>query len=305
MKRVATDPATRARALQIAAERGAAQASRETGVPAGTIRAWRARSEDPAQRSAQDSRAQGDRQKQGADRMWKVAEASTRKALEAIERGDTLAAQRLMVTAGISADKTGQLEEASARTAERQVRLAGNQGQLMALIDRMFFEAVGIPWSMPVRRLLASLYRQAEEIDRDGAVAVSPDLAEAAAQDVREHFARLLRAEFERDRMERLALPAPSQPVDDVVPAEPIGAEAEVVDAEPVGDELPSGWLRMNHGDPVLARAAYESYKAGREAVEAQRAEKGREWRADPGGGMGASVSELFRSPTGGPGGGV
>lgn len=39
----ATDPQRKAAALDVAAQRGVAAASRETGIPASTIRSWRSR----------------------------------------------------------------------------------------------------------------------------------------------------------------------------------------------------------------------------------------------------------------------
>ena len=158
MKRVATDPATRAAALQLAEEVGPAEAARRTGVNAATIRSWRTRVVAPAERSAEVSAAEGGRQAKGADKAWEVAEAAMKAALAAIGRGDTLAAQRLMISAGVSVDKSGQLEEASARAAERHVRLSDAQGQvIVAAMRASFFEAVGVR----VRRSAGAVIREA------------------------------------------------------------------------------------------------------------------------------------------------
>ena len=293
MKRSVASAATKQRALAREAEVGAAQAARELGLSPATVRGWKLRSDKPAPRTAEQSEAQGDRQQRGADRTWEVAEAALRKALAAIEKGDTLAAQRLMVSAGIAADKTGQLEEASARAAERHVRLQSSQAEVIVEVIRAFAEALGIPLGESARRVLGDLLRQA----RGGGVLVaSPVDAEAAAADVREAFGR-----------RELSAPA-GEPtidaqltVDEVIEATP-ECESEPVDAEVV-EELPPGWVALHQNDEALARRAYEQLKQTKlEQEERRDAAQDSGWRVGAGTGTGGHLTEVFREPTGGPG---
>ena len=291
MKRSVASSATKQRALAREAEVGAAQAARELGLLAATVRGWKLRADKPAPRTAKQYETQGDRQQRGADRTWEVAEAALRKALVAIESGDTLAAQRLMVSAGIAADKTGQLEEASARAAERHVRLQASQGDVIVNVFRAVFTALGIPMTSAAGKAIGEALRGAKA---GGVIVVSPEVAEAAAADVREALGRP-------------ELPARDDgpvidgqlTVDDVIATEP---ELEPADAEVVEAPLPDAWLELSHGDPVAARRAFDRFKAEERDLERRERDRPDAWRTGLGDGGGNSITELYQEARGGPG---
>ena len=297
MKRVATDPATKARALQLAGEVGAAQAARELGVPAATVRGWRMRAEKPAARTAKQSETQGQRHHVAADRHQEVGEAALRAALAAIEAGDSLKAQRLMISAGIAADKSSQHEEHAARADERHVRLQSAQGQVMVELDRMALGAFGIRVTEAVRAVYGELFRHASAGEP---LVVSPALAEAARRDVWEQVTREMAAS--------LPLAAGEEVVDGQLTVEEVIAatpepEPVPVDAEVVEDPLPDGWLALNGGNATLARLQYERFKQDERDREQRRHDAPDGWRTGLGSGRGGALYELHQEPRGGPGG--
>jgi len=295
VKRVATDSATRAEALRRAEETSAAQAGRELGIPASTVRAWKMRAEKPAARSAEESETQGQRHHVAADRHQEVGEAALRAALAAIEAGDSLKAQRLMISAGIAADKSSQHEEHAARADERHVRLQTAQGQVIVELERMALDAFGIRVTEAVRAVFGELFRHASAGEP---LVVSPALAEAARRDVWEQVTR---------GMAR-ALPPPTGEevvdgqltVEDVIAATP-EPEPEPADAEVVED-LPPGWLDVNGGNEPLARAQFEKWKAEKLEREERQHDAPDGWRTGVGSGRGGALYELHQEPRGGPG---
>jgi hypothetical protein len=229
---VATDPQRRAEALQIAAEHGAAEASRRTGVPAGTIRSWRARSGEAGPPAGTDPETWTERKARGAERSWEVAERATRKALQCLNDGDTLGAQRAMVTAGIAADKTGTLEEAAAHMHEREVRITHAQAShVLELLQRVFGDlglaSVATPGA-PVAKLVAHYLRQGDV----GKIEGSPSIAEMARDAVRRVFEpEIRRAIVAEQAAERLRAVEAYEPPPLALPA---AGETEVRELEPL-----------------------------------------------------------------------
>ena len=231
MKRNASDPAVKTEALQLAEQVGAAEASRRTGVPASTIRMWRTRAKTSG--TASDIRPTavpvGERPidpGRGARGTWRVAERATRAALEAIDRGDPLAAQRLMVTAGIAADKTGQLEEAAGRAEERQIRLSHAQAETIAAVLLLALDGLGLPAGEATKRFIGSLLRQA--VSAEGLVA-HPALAEPARAELLARLRQQVRREMktEQSTVEPPVLSAPDpEPVLEAEPPSEPGARA-------------------------------------------------------------------------------
>jgi hypothetical protein len=217
VQRTATDPATRARALQLAAEVGAAQASRETGVPASTIRAWRARDAD--QRAVNTTATvpvtavtspddQLERVKRIADKAAMAAESAIDQLQETI--GSARSPQSLAIATGVLLDKAAQLQDGIRAIEEQQIRITEEQGHLIAELQRLLFEAIDVPYGLErgrgrhVRVLLADMLRQATT-SGDRLVFVSqPDLAEAARDEVRDVFAKRLRPGIEREIRQQL-----------------------------------------------------------------------------------------------------
>ena len=284
--------------MQLAGEVGAAQAARELGVPAATVRGWRMRAEKPAARTAKQSETQGQRHHVAADRHQEVGEAALRAALAAIEAGDSLKAQRLMISAGIAADKSSQHEEHAARADERHVRLQSAQGQVMVELDRMALGAFGIRVTEAVRAVYGELFRHASAGEP---LVVSPALAEAARRDVWEQVT---------SGMARALPPAPGEEVvDGQVSDVDVGRdqrpEPEPADAEVVEEPLPDGWLEVHHGNETLAREQFAKYTAAQREREQRQHESPDSWLVGRGLGRGNQIAELHQEPRGGPGGGV
>lgn len=106
------DDDVKLRALRIAERLGAAQAEVETGVPAGTIRAWRSRG-----KVAWVAPKDGDKVREGLETPTdertpaQVAREALREVQRLLNRGEHLAAQRASVTYGVLVDKACKLEE--------------------------------------------------------------------------------------------------------------------------------------------------------------------------------------------------
>src|SRR5207248_482399 len=123
-----------------------------------------------------------------------------------LDKGDTLGAQRAMITAGIAADKTGQLSEAAERAEERAARL--NEGQALKIAELLtaWCKALGIPLTASVSAVGRELLERA---GREDVLVVSPVLAEPAAAEIRERMRTQLREEIEAHlRAEPHGLPA-------------------------------------------------------------------------------------------------
>jgi transposase-like protein len=73
VKQTATDPETKQRALRRAAEVGSAQAARELGVPASSIRVWRVRAGQSGPPAGVDPQSWADRKEQAAHTTHQAA----------------------------------------------------------------------------------------------------------------------------------------------------------------------------------------------------------------------------------------
>jgi hypothetical protein len=291
---VATDPQRKAEALQRAAQVGVAQAAREFGIPAGTIRAWRHRSGEagpPARVDVQDWAA---RKQQGAEDAWQAAQAALAKVTELLEAGKTGDAQRAALTMAITLDKSAMLEAGAQAAHDRDIRLRQENAALVAAVFELLLEAIGLRKSQAAKRCCADLLRQAS---RGEPMVVSPVDAEAVQAELRRRIGAELREEIEREFRDRVepdwreqrGLPAPdaereAEPVEPMAgprtivrtvsePVEDEIAEAEVVEDEP----LPAGWLNMYH-DETRARRAWEQAKA----EDRRREQREREKAAEP-----------------------
>jgi transposase-like protein len=197
--------AQRERALRLLDDgRTAVEVAAALGVPASTVRSWRRRAGKSAPPAGADPTSWAEQKEQGAREAWDAAQHALRQVRAELRAGDPRKAQAAALSFAILTDKSGVLETAAAHADERQVRLAEGHGQLVAAVLETFMSAVGLPAARggATGRLLADLLR------RSGAgepIAASPDLAEAAAREVREHF----RPPAAAVAPERRALPAP------------------------------------------------------------------------------------------------
>lgn len=181
MKQRAWTDAERERALQLASEVGAAEASRRTGVPAGTLRAWRSRSGEAGPPGGVDPEDWAERKRQGADDWWQTATDAVRKVRELVRSGDERRAKDLALTAAIAVEKAGMLETAAAQADERQAALTERQAETAVAALTAALADLGIPFrpGSPVAKVLALHLHS-----HDGESLSKADV-EAARRDVR------------------------------------------------------------------------------------------------------------------------
>ena len=266
-RNVAADPQRKAEALQLAAEHGPAEASRRTGVPAGTIRAWRTRagqSEPPVGDRGEDWRVGRERTAHGAAQ---VAREAIEQARRDIRDGKPLRAQQSMTAAGIAVDKLTIIENQLAAYEERQTRLSQGQAEVVVEVLRLGLQAAGIPTDA-LRGVFRELFEQA---GRGGPLSVSPAIGQPASVAVLTHFERITRVKLEAER-KALAAPEISAPdnsreagADGVVvdepdhPGESLGEE--VAEAEVVADGRSIEERAKELADRVIANMAAEQAK--------------------------------------------
>lgn len=175
----ATDPATLARALQRAAEVGAAQAGRELEIPAATIRGWRRRSGQAGPPTGVDPETWGQLKQVGARDAWKAAQQALGEVRRHLKAGKARDAQAAALSFAILVDKSGVLEAAAAAAvvveSDRRAQIQTDQAQLLAKVVYVFLEALGVPVD-PARPILGALLRQTSA----GETLVAPPAAVAA-----------------------------------------------------------------------------------------------------------------------------
>ena len=154
-------PTVRAEALHLAAEHGAAEASRRTGIPAATIRSWRRRVGESGPPAGVDPVAWADLKETAARDIWEAAQLALSSVRELLEEGKTSDAQRAALALAILIDKSAMLEAAAIAATNRRVRLAQDSAQHIVEVLSVFLAALGLPFSEPVRKTLAGLLRQA------------------------------------------------------------------------------------------------------------------------------------------------
>jgi hypothetical protein len=178
MKRKPIDQALKAEALELADRVGAAEAARQTGVSAGTIRAWRSREgrvEPPPGVDLEDWAAT---KRDGAAETWRAA----RRALESVntllEDGDERKAKDAALTMAILIDKSGALSEAAERADQRQTTITERQAWQLAESVRLALGDLDLDLS-------AIRYVFAARVDGD----VDLEAAERAKLQIRQQFA--------------------------------------------------------------------------------------------------------------------
>lgn len=270
-QRAATDPATKARALQRAAEVGAAQASRETGVPAATIRAWKSRAADT--RPATTTTAASSPAIDGLDEFETRLLEPAKRAVEAgVQRLEELiptakGVQSIAISSGILIDKIRQLDQTIAEARERETRIAERDAALIVQSIEHYFEVLGLPFAAgsAARRTWGTLMRQVgngevwsvppmaveavAELEREMRgrwgyglrqeirAELEPVIREEIAAEVRREARAEFEAEREREGSVQRALPAPVAEPDPEVPDE---SDVEVLSGEVVEEVSPA-----------------------------------------------------------------
>ncbi len=177
----ATDSATRDRALQRAAGVGAAQAGRELGVPAATIRAWRRRSGEAGAPAGMDSETWGQLKQVGARDAWKAAQQALAEVRRHLAAGKPRDAQAAALSFAILVDKSGVLEAAAAAAqaaeSDRRARLDREQAHVLAEVISALLAALGVPLD-PARPIVGTLLRQG--LRRRGARGIGGRLGRAS-----------------------------------------------------------------------------------------------------------------------------
>jgi hypothetical protein len=167
------DPGTRARVVAYASAHGSAAAAKQFAVTAATVRKW-------CQRD-RERRAQGEAREpavvqgapvlgQDASRAEKLRAAAERERATAVTardqadsflaQGDARAARDATVASRGFADLAAELEEASRREEEHEVRISEAQGEAISAVAGAFIEALGLRGPAP-RDLWATLLGQA------------------------------------------------------------------------------------------------------------------------------------------------
>ncbi len=236
--------------MQRAVEIGDERAAAEVGVARATLRSWRRRlkAEGSAPAPAKSAAAvsapaapaapavvgDGDENElERAERELAEVRAARASALarsvELARAGNDLSAQHAARAARDFATAARALSAEVALLRESGARLDEAGAQLMADVVEGFLRALGIPWSKPFRALLRALVleREAAEDRPD----IGP-LAERAASELRQHFARQL------GRPAPVALSAGDDLPDDELLPEPDGGPLDVPAAgAPAADE--------------------------------------------------------------------
>jgi hypothetical protein len=147
-----------------AEEVGAAQASRETGVPAATLRAWRSRSRTP--QTAKPAATVAASPVDGLDgyeirlleRAKRAVELGVKRLEELIPQAKGV--QSVAISSGILIDKVAHLNQTIADAQERQTRIAERDATKIIAAIEHYFAALELPFSPASKRLWATLLRQ-------------------------------------------------------------------------------------------------------------------------------------------------
>jgi hypothetical protein len=231
-----------AAAIQRTREVGAAQAGREFGVKASSLRSALSRGKDEPTPLAPDHLANGDRAAwlhQRADMARQAQQRAEDRADVMVNHGQAAEARNASVVASASGDRARALEDAARAQELHQARITEEQGHAIYATVEALLAALGLPFERSSRRVLAALLRRAAE-----GHAPSLDAVEPYVQQARDEVRERIRAELREPEPD--AEPAP---VEDTPALEPTPPEIEldeapgapVVPARPAGHRLPSG----------------------------------------------------------------
>ncbi len=262
-QRTATE-AQRVRALQREAEVGAAAASRELGIPASTIRAWKARAKPPAEKAAKPEQSAVSPPPVTEDIEWleeelgrtrKLARIASSAWSRQLQAGKSTG--RHATDYGIYLDKCGMLE--ARIQAAKAARALISQGQAAVLAERFrrFVAVIGVPHEdSEVKAVMRAVLVGDEP---------TADEAERARAAVRQVFAAQIEAEL-RDRLRAETERAPRQlePGPPLPPRHPDGERAERFDTS---HDHP---VRGGATGAMQTRANHATAGAGEEVVDGE-----------------------------------
>lgn len=103
------------------------------------------------------------RRQAGAEDAWAAAQEALARVRELLKSGDERKARDAAVTFAVLCDKSGVLESAARVAENHHHQIAEQQATAIADLVRAFFEAVDVPFSEPVRKLLAAMLREGVE----------------------------------------------------------------------------------------------------------------------------------------------
>jgi transposase-like protein len=266
---------------------GDKKAAEEFDVSPSTVRSWRFRAKrDPATAglempdketvSKASVKRVGDAQRQAKllgdeltpDELRKSAKSAHRAMDKAIKRLDEVLAiskspRDISIAAGIMSDKAHQMYAIVQAFEERDHRLAEEDGRTIVGLLEVAFEALGVPLTPEVRALWRELLSR---VAAGPPYAVSPDVCEPARKSIVEFFARTFGIELGR----------PELPPGDYEAADPVDVEEADESEELVED------VEIVEPEPEPVRRNEREEESGRWGL---------------GGGFGAQVYEVFRSP--------
>ena len=291
----ATDPQRKAAALDVAAQRGVAAASRETGIPASTIRSWRSRERkaDNAPALAQapayepTGREDVDQLRQAAAETYQVAVEAREAARRAIRGGKSQGVRDLMVAYGVGLDQAGKLRAAADQLERDHVRMDHAEQERLVEIVRVAIRACGLPSTF--ERVIGATWRSALE---GGEITAPAEDVERVRDELRRRFQGstppgITRVPCMPDVRKALELAGP--PVASELAAAANSDDEEVVDAEAVDDSKPRGVeekgvyheaLERYENDEDRAREALDNFREQRPERERRYAEANEAWDA-------------------------
>ncbi len=239
--------AIREKALAIAEETTAVQASRELGIPVATIYTWRqAVGQIGPPRGERDPDAWARRKEEGAAESWEEARAALQLVRQRLGDGEENKAKTAALTFAILADKSAMLEQSSALAAERNARIDAAQIECIAEALSALLTDLDLPKTAAVAEVMAHHLRPLED---PGADTGPSEHAATARSD--------LATSYRDAALKAWAVEAEQVEDAEVIEVEP--AEAEQVEVEPERSDEPSDPTCPTCGESIPAedRAAH------------------------------------------------
>jgi hypothetical protein len=235
------DPERKAEALALAAEHGAAEAARRTGVSDGTIRTWMHREKHPPKPPRRTGHLEKPPAKPSlpepstrAEKLWREADEHRERAREAESKADGMLrsgkaseARNASVLSGQRSERARDLEAAAREHEDHESSLSEAQGKAtLELIEAVLSDlALAVP-----RELLRARLESWPNPPDAGLIA-------AAQAEARRALAAEVRAEITSELREQISEELQSEPESDPVEPEPEPPEGPDLEGHP---ELPA-----------------------------------------------------------------